>query len=232
MVEAGWVPRLGGVGFLAFIPVLVIGTVLFGRIGISSGSSGVDALGRIADAGTTFPIMNALFHLGVLLLLPGAIALFMELRGGPRDGIGFLGTAFLLISVVVASGFVFPLNHGLFREAVAFRDASPDQQLVLGAVAEMNLRTQAGAELVQSVSAGLWVLLVSLAIGSTGWPSWIGYIGLVGGIGFVLAGLSSILIDVPGLGVALGILGALGLLLFAIWLVVVGIRLMTMPLTA
>ncbi len=50
------------------------------------------------------------------------------------------------------------------------------------------------------------------------------------GIGFVLAGLSSILIDVPGLGVALGI--ALGLLLFAIWLVVVGIRLMTMPLTA
>lgn len=119
-----------------------------------------------------------------------------------------------------------------YRAAAAFRDASPVQQVVLGSIAEMNLRTQAGAELVQSLGTGLWVLFVSRAIGSTGWPSWIAYLGLAGGIGFIFAGLSSILIDVPGLGVALGVLGASGLLLFAVWLVVVGIRLITMPITS
>lgn len=229
MSAAALVPRLGGVGFLLFIPMLIVGTVLVGRIGISSGSAGDDAMRRIADAGATFPIMNALFHLGALLVVPGGIALLVLLRGGDRDGVVFLGTAFLLLAVAVGAGFVFSLNHGLYREAAGFSDASPEEQLVLGAIAEMNLRIQAGAELVQSVGLGLWVILVSIAMGSTDWPAWTGYLGLAGGIGFVLAGLSSVLIDVPGLGLALGGLGALGLLIFAIWLVVVGVRLTTMP---
>jgi hypothetical protein len=225
-------PRLGGIGFLLFIPMLIVGTVLFGRIGISSGSAGSDAMRRIADAGATFPIMNALFHLGALLLVPGAIALLVVLRGADRGGSVSLGTAFLLLAVAVGAGFVFSLNHGLYREAAAFRDGSAEQQVVLAAMAESNLRTQAGAELVQSVGLGLWVVLVSTAMVASDWPAWVGYLGLAGGIGFILAGLSSVLIDVPGLGVALGGLGALGLVLFAVWLVVVGFRLMTMPLAA
>jgi hypothetical protein len=124
MVGAAFVPRLGGIGFLAFIPVLVIGSVLFGRIGISSGSSGADALRRIAEAGTTFPIMNALFHLGVLLLVPGAIALLVVLRGWDHDGLVFLGTASFVIAVAVAARLAFSVNHGQFREAAAFGDAS------------------------------------------------------------------------------------------------------------
>jgi hypothetical protein len=230
MVGAAFVPRLGGIGFLLFVPMLIAGSVLFGRIGISSGSAGVDAMRRIADAGITFPIMNTLFHLGALLVLPGAIALLVVLRGAERDALLYLGTAFLLVTLAVGAGFVFALNHGLFREAGPFNDASPDQQALLGAMAEMNLRTQAGAELVQSVCLGLWVIFVSMAMGSTDWPSWVAYIGLAGGIGFILAGLSSIFIDVPGLGIVLGGLGALGLLLFAVWILVVGVRLITMPL--
>lgn len=232
MPGATLVPRLGGIGFLLFIPMLMVGTVLFGRIGISSGSAGADAIRRIADAGTAFPIMNALFHLGALLLVPGAVALLVLLRGEDRDGLVLLGTAFLLLAVAVGAGFVFSLNHGLYREAARFGDATPEQQVVLGAMAEMNLRTQAGAELVQSVGLGLWVILMSGAMWSTEWPAWVSYLGVAGGIGFVLAGLSSVLIDVPGLGIALGGIGALGLLLFAVWLVVVGIRLVSMPLAA
>ena len=138
MSAAAFVPRVGGAGFVLFIPMLIVGTVLFGRIGISSGSAGADAMRRIADAGATFPIMNALFHLGALLLVPGAIALLVLLRGGDRDGVVFLGTAFLLLAVAVGAGFVFSLNQGLYREAAGFNDASPEQQCVLGAMAEMN----------------------------------------------------------------------------------------------
>jgi hypothetical protein len=213
---------------MAFIPILVIGTVLFGRIGVSSGSAGADAMRRIAEAGTAFPITNALFHLGSLLLLPGAIALLIVLRDGDRDGFALLGTGSFLVGLAVAAGVVFSLNHGLFRAAAGFPNASPDQQVILASLAEMNLRTQAGAELVQSLLMGFWVLLAALAMGSNGWPPVIVYLGLAGGIGFVLAGLASVLIEVPIVGIGLGIAGAFGLLLFAIWLVVVGSRLLTL----
>jgi hypothetical protein len=51
---AALIPRLGGIGFLLFIPMLLVGTALFGRIGISSGSAGAEAMRRIADAGSAF----------------------------------------------------------------------------------------------------------------------------------------------------------------------------------
>lgn len=218
--------RLGGVSLLLFIPMLMVGSVLFAQIGMSSRSDGGDALRRIADAGVSFPVMNGLFHLGALLLIPGAVALAAALRGSDRDDWVMLGTIFLVIAVTVGAGFVFALNHGLYGIAVQFRDAPPLDKNAYAIAANLNLRTQGGAELVQSVGLGLWVLCTSVAINAAGWPAWMAWLGLAGGLGFIGAGLSSVLLDVPMVGPALAGLGAIGLLFFAVWLVTVGGRLM------
>ena len=220
--------RVGGVCLILFIPLLVIGSILYARIGMSSGSEGADALRRIASAGTSFPIMNALFHLGALLLLPGAAALAIALRGADRDGWIVLGTALVVLAVTVGAGFVFALNHGLYGIAGPYSAATPEQQGAYAVAASMNLRTQAGAELVQSMGLGLWVLCLTVGIAAAGWPAWLTYLGIAGGVGFIAAGLSSVLMGVPGVGPALGALGGLGLLLFATWLVAIGIQLVTL----
>ncbi|MBI2781674.1 MAG: DUF4386 family protein [Chloroflexi bacterium] len=222
------VVRLGGLALLAFVPLLVAGVVLYGRIGISSQSDGLTALRRIADAGTTFPVMNALLHLGALLILPGAAALVVVLRNDRSDPWLVVATLFAILAVVVGAGFVFSLNHGLYGVARSFAVAPAEQQSAYAAAADMNLRTQAGAELVQSIGLGLWVLGIALAMNGTDWPAWLVVLGVAGGIGFLLAGLSSVLYGVAVVGPALGAAGALGLLLFVLWDLAVGVRLVTM----
>jgi hypothetical protein len=219
--------RIGGASLVLFLPILLAGVVLYGRIGLSSQSEGVDALRRIAASGLEFPVMNALFHLGPLLLIPGAVGVLVALRGEGRDGWLIVGTAFALLAVIVGSGVTYALNQGLFKLAHGFGDAATDRQLVAGLVAQMNLGTQTGAELVQSLGLGLWLLAVSIAASGASWPTWQVYLGFAGGLGFVAAGLSSVLLDVPWLGPLLGVLGALGLLLFMIWAVTTGITLLT-----
>ncbi len=91
----------------------------------------------------------------------------------------------------------------------------------------MNLRTQQGAELVQSLGLGLWLLCIAAASAAAGWPTWITALGLAGGLGFILAGLSSVLFTVAVIGPVLAVLGTLGLVLFMLWDVVVGLRLVT-----
>lgn len=221
--------RLGGASLLAFLPLLGLGVVLYGRIGISSQSDGLTALRRIADAGASFPVMNALFHLGALLLLPAAAALVMALRGGRSDPWLTLSTGFVLVAVIVGAGFVFALNHGLYGVATSFAAAAPEQQQAFGVAADMNLRTQAGAELVQSLGIGLWVLGLAVAMSGAGWPDWIVWLGVAGGLGFVAAGLSSVLFTVAIIGPVLAAIGALGLVLFAAWDLAVGLRLLTAP---
>jgi len=219
------VVRLGGLAMLAFVPLLGLGAILYGRVGVSSQSDGATALRRIADAGSMFPVTNALFHLGALLLLPAAAALVLSLRGESTDPWLLVGGVFIILAVVTGAGFVFALNHGLYGIAGPFVAANPEQQQALAATADMNLRTQAGAELVQSIAIGIWLLASAVAAGIAGWPSWIVWLGAAGGIGFIAAGLSSVLLSVAVLGPALGALGGLGLLLFAIWEVAVGWRL-------
>ncbi|HEY6057239.1 MAG TPA: DUF4386 family protein [Candidatus Limnocylindrales bacterium] len=219
--------RLGGASLLLFIPMLLAGSVLFAQIGISSRSEGADALRRIASAGASFAVMSGLFHLGALLLIPGAAALAVAVRGGDRDDWLILGTIFLVIAVTVGAGFVFALNHGLCGIAIPFRDAPAVDKAAYVVAANLNLRTQAAAELVQSVGLGLWVLCTSVAISAAGWPAWTAWLGFAGGVGFIAAGLSSVLLDLPLVGPALAASGALGLLIFAGWLVTMGWRLLT-----
>ena len=95
----------------------------------------------------------------------------------------------------------------------------------------MNLATQTGAELVQSVGIAFWLLAIAAAAAATGWPAWLIWLGVAGGIGFLAAGLSSVLLGAPLLGPVLAASGGVGLLLFAIWMVATGIRLLTMTTT-
>jgi hypothetical protein len=221
--------RAGGACLILFVPLLVIGSVLYAGVGVSSQSGGADALRRVADSGPSFAAINALFHLGALLLIPGGAALVLSLRGGERDGWLLVGTLFLGLAVVVGAGFVFALNHALFKLAGTAAGAPAEAQVAYAVAADANLGTQAGAELVQSLGLSLWLLCVSLASADAGWPTWLILLGVAGGIGFFAAGLSSVLWGVPMLGVALGGLGALGLLLFAAWMIAVGMRLVTLP---
>ena len=223
------VERIGGLCMLAFVPLLALGVVLYGRVGINSQTDGLTAVKRIADAGAMFPIMNALFHLGALFLLPGAAALVIALRGARSDPWLVVATLFAVLAVAVGAGLVFALNQGLYGVAKSFAAAVPEQQQAYAVAADMNLRTQAVAELVQSVSLGLWVLGVAIAMSTVDWPSWTVLLGIAGGIGFVVAGLSSVLYGVPVIGPVLGAGGALGLLLFVIWQLAVGFRLVTLP---
>jgi len=218
--------RLGGLALLAFLPLLGTGVVLYGRVGISSQSDGATALARIAAAGTSFPIMNALFHLGALLLLPGAAALAISLRGPNTDPWLLLGGLFLILAVATGAGLVFALNQGLWGIS-ASSTAAGDVRAGAVAAADMNLRMQAGAELVQSLGLGLWLLATAVAMLSSGWDGWIAWLGVAGGIGFVVAGLSSVLMGINVIGPTLGAVGALGLLVFTIWDLVVGWRLLT-----
>ena len=232
MVDRDVAVRFGGLSLLMFIPLLVAGAVLFSRIGLSSRSEGADALQRIADAGVLFPVMNAFFHLGPLLLLPGGVAMALTLRGADREAWIVLGLLCLVLAVVVSAGFVFPLNHGLYGMAIPFRDGPADARSWYATAAGVNLQTQAGAELVQSLGIGAWVLCMSAAMGAAGWPMWFAWVGLAGGLGFISAGLSSVLLDVPALGSALAAAGALGLLVFAVWLIATSVRLMTIAVQA
>jgi hypothetical protein len=220
--------RIGGALLLLFLPILLVGSSLFARIGVSSETPGPEALARIAAAGNRFPVMNALFHLGAILLLPGAVSLVIALRGVDRDPWLVMASAFVVVTVVVAGGFVFALNQGLYRVSAEYVSAPPERQAMLGVVAEMNLRTQTGAELVQSLGAGLWLLSVSVATAVAAWPIWQTALGFAGGIGFVAAGLASVLGRTPVVGRILGGLGGLGLMLFAIWTVATGLSLIAL----
>ena len=219
--------RLGGLSMLAFLPLLAIGVVLYGRVGISSQSDGATALARIAAAGNSFPVMNALFHLGALLLLPGGAALATALRGPNADGWLLLGGLFLIFAVATGAGLVFALNQGLWGIGAGASSASETARAAAAAAADMNLRTQAGAELVQSLGLGIWLLATAVAMSLSGWDGWIVWLGVAGGLGFIVAGLSSVLMGIAAIGPVLGAVGALGLVLFAIWDVVVGWRLVT-----
>jgi len=217
------VVRIGGLALVAFVPLLGIGAVLWGRIGVSSQTDGSTALARIAAAGPTFGIVNGLFHLGALLLLPGAAALIVALRGASADAWLVLGAPFVLLAVGVGAGLVFALNHGL----AAMSSTPGSGSDAAAAAADMNLKVQAGAELVQSASLGIWLITISIAAAASGWPDWLTWLGVAGGVGFILAGLSSVLWGVAVLGPVLGALGALGLLLFAVWDLATGLRLLT-----
>src|SRR5215216_480755 len=103
--------RAGGGALILFLPMLLLGVVLYGRIGMSSQSDGADALRRIADAGVSFPVMNALFHLAPLLLIPGTVSLWIVLRGEGGDGWLLLAGAFAALIVVVSAGVTFTLNQ-------------------------------------------------------------------------------------------------------------------------
>jgi hypothetical protein len=223
--------RAGGGALILFLPMLLLGVVLYGRIGISSQSEGTDALRRIADAGASFPVMNALFHLGPMLLVPGTVALWVVLRGEGRDGWLLLAAAFAGLVVVVSAGVTFTLNQGLHRVAQAFGAASPERQALASSAAEMNLATQTGVELVQSLGSSLWLLAIAAAAAAAGWPTWLVWLGVAGGIGFIAAGLSSVLFGMAPLGPILAGIGGLGLLVFAFWLVATGVRLLTMTTT-
>lgn len=217
--------RGGGAALILFVPMLLIGVVLYSRIGMSSQSEGADALRRIADAGVSFPVMNALFHLAPLLLVPGTVALWIVLRGEGRDGWLLLAAGFAGLAVVVSAGVTFTLNQGLYRVAHGFDAASPERQALAATAADMNLATQTGVELVQSLGIAFWLLAIAVASSAAGWPAWLVGLGVAGGIGFIAAGLSSILLSVPLLGPVLAGTGGLGLLLFAIWMVATGVRL-------
>ena len=219
--------RLGGATLLAYLPLLLLGVLLYARVGVNSQTEGLVALRRIADSGPLFALTNAVFHLGALLLVPTAVALLVALRGEQTDPWLWTGSAFLLLAIVVGGGLVFSLGQGLARLAAEFATASPDAQQAYGAAADMNLGTQQGAELVQSIGLGLWLIAVAAASASAGWPAWTTALGLAGGLGFILAGLSSVLYTVAVIGPVLAALGMLGLVLFMIWDVVVGLRLLT-----
>ena len=220
--------RGGGAALILFLPMLLLGVVLYGRIGTSSQSDGAEALRRIGDAGASFPVMNALFHLGPLLLIPGTVALWIVLRGEGRDGWLLLAAGFVVLTVAVSAGVTFTLNQGLYRVAQGFATASPERQAITASAADMNLATQTGVELVQSLGSSFWLLAIAAAAAAAGWPAWLVWLGVAGGIGFLAAGFSSVLLGVPLLGPVLAGMGGIGLLLFAIWTVATGIKLLTM----
>jgi hypothetical protein len=116
------------VALLAYLPLLLIGVVLYGRVGVSSQTDGMTALRRIADNGALFAITNAVFHLGALLLIPAAVAIVLSLRDDTLNPWSLLGSTFLFLAVAVGAGFVFSLGQGLVGVASAFSGASPEAQ--------------------------------------------------------------------------------------------------------
>jgi hypothetical protein len=75
---------------------------------------------------------------------------------------------------------------------------------------------------------GLWLLASATAMAAAGWPTWLVGLSVLGGAGFIVAGLSSVLMSVPVVGPALGALGALGLVMFMVWDLATGIRLLSL----
>jgi hypothetical protein len=220
--------RLGGFCLVAFVPILVVGALLYSRIGVSSQTDGSTALKRIAEAGASFPIVNALFHLGALLLIPAGVSLATSLRTADVGPWIDIGMGFLILAVVVAAGFVFSLNHGLWVIATGPGITSEGAGPAYAAAADSNLATQRGAELVQSMGLGLWLLASATAMAAAGWLTWLVGLSVLGGAGFIVAGLSSVLMSVPVVGPALGALGALGLVMFMVWDLATGIRLLSL----
>jgi hypothetical protein len=135
---------------------------------------------------------------------------------------------FLILAVVVAAGFVFSLNHGLWVIATGPGITSEGASPAYSAAADSNLATQRGAELVQSMGLGLWLLASATAMAAAGWLTWLVGLSVLGGAGFIVAGLSSVLMSVPVVGPALGALGALGLVMFMVWDLATGIRLLSL----
>ena len=219
--------RIGGIALLAYLPLLLIGVALYGRVGVNSQTDGATALRRIADSGALFSITNALFHVGALLLVPAGIGLSFLLRSDRADPWLAIGSAFLFLAVAVGAGLVFSLGQGLAGVAALSSTATQETGQAYAATADMNLRTQQGAELVQSLGIGLWLLCMAAASAAAGWPAWITALGVAAGLGFVLAGFSSVLFAVAILGPVLAVLGTLGLVFFMLWDVVVGLRLVT-----
>src|SRR4029078_781865 len=127
----------------------------------------------------TFGIVNGLFHLGALLLLPGAAALIIALRGESADTWLILGAPFVLLAVGVGAGLVFALNHGL----AAMASTPGAGGAAADAAADMYLKVQAGAELVQSAGLGIWLITVAIAAAASGWPDWLTWLGVAGGVG-------------------------------------------------
>ena len=116
--------RVGGMALLAYLPLLLIGVVAYGRVGVNSQTDGAAALRRVADSGALFSITNALFHLGALLLVPAGIGLFFLLRSDRADPWLAVGTAFLFLAVTVGAGLVFSLGQGLAGVATLSSTAS------------------------------------------------------------------------------------------------------------
>ena len=220
---------VAGVCLLLYVPLLLGGVVLVRPLGsaVFSTSTGEAALTRIGETGNRFAIVNAIFHLGPLLLLPAIVALFADLEP-IRPGEVAIGTVVGLIAFAVPIGVIFPLNVALHRLAQGYTEVDPPARAALAAVADGNLATQAGGEFVQTSIGGVWVLAISAAIlAAPAWPWWLGYLGIVAGTGMVAGGFASLLARVSRFGSALSAFAGFGLLLLAIWLLGIGWQLVT-----
>lgn len=206
----------------------LLGGVLYAPIGsaVTSGASGDSVLSGIAQSGDRFAIVNVLFHLTPLLILPAMVALFRDLST-VRPGEVAIGTIIGLIAFGVPMGVIFPLNVSLARLAARYRGADAPTRAMLALAAEANLGTQVGGEFVQSAFGGVWVLAGSAAmLAAPAWPAWLGYVGLAAGAGMIAAGFASVFARIPRLGRILGFVGFGGLLVLMIWLLGVASRLL------
>jgi hypothetical protein len=220
---------VAGLCLLVYVPLLLAGAVMYGPLGraVSSGATGDVALARIAETGRRFAIVNAIFHLGPVLILPALIALFNNLSPYRPTEVA-IGTLIGAVCFAVPIAVTFTLSMGLNRLATLYATADSDRRALLAAAADANLGTQQGAEFVQTGIAGLWPLSIAWAMfAAPGWPTWLAALGLIAGAGMSAAGLASIFVAWPRVGRIFAVAGGIGLFALAIWFVGVGWHLAT-----
>jgi hypothetical protein len=209
--------KMGGIAALYEAAVYVLGMVFF--LLVEDYPSVVDPVEKVAllvDDQAIIYIMYLLLYVGSgIFLVVLALALYERLKAG-SPAIMQIATAIGLIwaCVVIASGYVY--NMGI-DTVVDLYGTDPAQAVTVWLAIESVADGLGGVR--GEILGGIWVLLASwAALRAGGLPRVLNYLGVV-------IGVAGILSAVPALSeLGLGIIFALGQIVWFIWLGIVMLR--------
>ena len=209
--------KMGGIAALYEAAVYVLGMVFF--LLVVDYPSVVDPVEKVAllvDNQAIIYIMYLLLYVGSgIFLVVLALALYERLKAG-SPAIMQIATAIGLIwaCVVIASGYVY--NMGI-DTVVDLYGTDPAQAVTVWLAIESVAHGLGGVR--GEILGGIWVLLASwAALRAGGLPRVLNYLGVV-------IGVAGILSAVPALSeLGLGIIFALGQIVWFIWLGIVMLR--------
>ncbi len=209
--------KMGGIAALYEAAVYVLGMVFF--LLVVDYPSVVDPAQKVAllvDNQAVMYIMYLLLYVvWAIFLVVLALALYERLKAG-SPAMAQIATAIGLIwaGVIIASAYVF--NMGM-DTVVDLYGKDPAQAVTVWLATESVSMGLGGAK--GEILGGIWVLLASwAALRAGGLPKALNYLGVV-------IGVAGILSAVPALGeLGLGIIFALGQIVWFVWLGIVMLR--------